>query len=146
MQGMIKAVIFDFFGVICTYVGFDNAVVLNEGLLNLLRQIKPHTKLAILSNASQDFIDEALKQNKATDLFDLVMTSSKSGFVKPQPEIFELTLKELGIDASEALFIDDSSSNVTAAKELGLIAVPYKGLENLEGEFKLRGINFDLKI
>lgn len=136
----MKAVIFDFFGVICTYVGFDNVVVLNRELLDIIKNIKPNYKIAILSNASQEMIEEALKQNGVRELFDAIITSSKTGLVKPQPEIFELALTELGVIAQEALFIDDSSSNVTAAKELGLNSILYKGLEDLQGEFKLKQI------
>jgi HAD superfamily hydrolase (TIGR01509 family) len=137
---MIQGIIFDFFGVICTYVGFDNVVVLNQELLDLIKKLRPKYKIGILSNAGQDFIEEALKQNGVSDLFDIIITSSKSGFVKPQPEIFELILEELKLEPNQALFIDDSSSNAQAAKELGLTSVLYKGLENLNGEFKLRGI------
>ncbi|MBX4188407.1 MAG: HAD-IA family hydrolase, partial [Candidatus Doudnabacteria bacterium] len=136
-----RALIFDFFGVICTYVGFDNVVVLNRELLDLIKKIKPNYKIAILSNAGQEFIEEALKQNGVMELFDIVMTSSKTGLVKPQPEIFELVLKELNVTPKEALFIDDSSSNAVAAKELGLYSVLYKGLDNLQGEFKLKNIS-----
>ncbi|HYC79848.1 MAG TPA: HAD-IA family hydrolase [Candidatus Binatia bacterium] len=136
----MKALIFDFFGVICTYVGFDNVVVLNQDLLDVIRRLKPDYKIAILSNASQDFIENALRQNGISDLFDVVVTSSKTGFVKPQPEIFEYILNELQVEPSQALFIDDSSSNVAAAKELGLISIAYKGLDNLSGEFKFKKI------
>jgi HAD superfamily hydrolase (TIGR01509 family) len=139
---MIKAIIFDFFGVVCTYVGFDNVVVLNRELLELIAAVKPKYKIAILSNASQELIEESLKQNSVSELFDVVITSSKSGFVKPQPEIFELTLTELGVTPKEALFIDDSTSNAAAAKELGLVSVHYKGIENLKGEFHLKKIEW----
>jgi HAD superfamily hydrolase (TIGR01509 family) len=136
----MKAIIFDFFGVICTYVGFDNVVILNRELLDKISKLKPDYKMAILSNASQEFIEKALEQNGVRNLFDVVVTSSKTGFVKPQPEIFEHTLNELQVQPEEALFIDDSSSNVTAAKEMGLNAISYKGLDNLGGEFKLKKI------
>jgi putative hydrolase of the HAD superfamily len=138
---MVKALIFDFFGVVCTYVGFDNVVVLNRELLDLLQSLKPKYKLAILSNASQDFIEEALRQNKVEAMFDVIITSSKTGLVKPQPEIFEKTLAELGVQGSEALFVDDSSSNANAAKELGLQSTLYKGLDNLKSELKSKGID-----
>ena len=38
---------------------------------------------------------------------------------KPGEQIFNLTLEKLGIDASEAVFIDDMCMNVEAAKSLG---------------------------
>lgn len=55
------------------------------------------------------------------DLFDVVVDSSEVGLRKPNPAIFELTLRELGIaDASSAVFLDDLQSNVDAARALGM--------------------------
>lgn len=54
------------------------------------------------------------------DLFDVWISSSIIGIRKPDRRIYELCLKDLGVEASEAAFLDDIDGNLKAAKELGL--------------------------
>jgi putative hydrolase of the HAD superfamily len=54
-------------------------------------------------------------------LFDVVIDSSEVGIRKPNPAIFELALRQLGIaDPSTAVFLDDLDSNIAAAEACGL--------------------------
>jgi 2-haloacid dehalogenase/putative hydrolase of the HAD superfamily len=39
--------------------------------------------------------------------------------MKPGPEIFQLVCERFGFAPAEALFIDDSATNIAAAKTLG---------------------------
>jgi len=45
------------------------------------------------------------------------------GRCKPAPEIYEHCLKQLGVAAEEALFLDDREANVRAAEALGMPAI-----------------------
>ncbi len=42
---------------------------------------------------------------------------------KPDPQIYELTLQQANKKANECLFIDDSISNISAAKEMGIESI-----------------------
>lgn len=57
------------------------------------------------------------------EMFDAVVISGEVGMRKPEPEIFAHTLDLLGVAAAEAVFVDDLSPNVDAARALGLVAV-----------------------
>lgn len=58
------------------------------------------------------------------EMFDVVVDSSAVGVRKPNPAIFELTLRELGVsDPAQAVFLDDLESNVAAARAYGLRAI-----------------------
>ena len=50
---------------------------------------------------------------------DEVMLSFEVGAAKPDPRIFEITLKRLGVDAAEALMVGDSEVKDGAAREVG---------------------------
>ena len=52
-------------------------------------------------------------------LQDIVVSGAEK-MVKPDPEIFHLTLRRMGApDPAEVLFIDDSAVNIAAADALG---------------------------
>ena len=53
-------------------------------------------------------------------LFDLVVESSIEGIRKPNPEIYTRTCDRLGVDCSDAIFLDDLGINLKPAKALGM--------------------------
>lgn len=75
-------------------------------------------------------------------LFDVVIDSSAVGVRKPNPAIFELALRELGVeDPTTAAFLDDLESNVAAAEAVGLHGIlvgdpPDAALDELDALLK----------
>jgi len=63
------------------------------------------------------------------------------GRIKPEPEIFGVCLKRLGLPAQEVLFLDDHPANAAAASRLGLQALEFRSpaqcARELEGRFEL---------
>lgn len=57
------------------------------------------------------------------DLFDDVVDSSDVGIRKPDARIFSLACERLGVEPSDAVFIDDHEGNVAGARAAGLRAV-----------------------
>ncbi|MEM7093932.1 MAG: HAD family phosphatase [Actinomycetota bacterium] len=73
------------------------------------------------------------------DLFDVVIDSSGVGCRKPEPEIYRLALDALGgIDASDALFVDDFEWNVTGAVQAGLVGLHCTGDIDLDSAVRNR--------
>ncbi|MEL0091903.1 MAG: HAD-IA family hydrolase, partial [Pseudomonadales bacterium] len=73
--------------------------------------------------------------------FDLVVESSELGIRKPDPRIYQHTCNLLGIDPSEALFIDDLGINLKPAKALGMRTIKVltedQALKELSSELDL---------
>lgn len=57
------------------------------------------------------------------DAFDVVIDSCEVGMRKPDPAIWHMTLDAMGVDAAEAVFLDDHPENVEAAKQLEIRSV-----------------------
>ena len=57
-----------------------------------------------------------------------VVESCVEGARKPELSIYQSTLERLGVEPSEAVFLDDIGSNLKTARELGIhtIKVPAK--------------------
>jgi putative hydrolase of the HAD superfamily len=57
------------------------------------------------------------------DLFDVVVESSQIGARKPERRFYEVTLERLGIEAPEAVFLDDLGVNLKPAREMGMTTI-----------------------
>lgn len=78
----------------------------------------------IITNNVAEFGDGWRGLIPVDELFDFVVDSSSVGVRKPDPRIFALALEQLdGIEARNAVFLDDYQANVDAARELGLQAI-----------------------
>lgn len=73
-------------------------------------------------------------------LFDEIVVSGEVGWVKPEREIFDLTLERTGLRAEECIFIDDHPPNVAAAAALGFHAIRFTSPEQLEEELRREGV------
>jgi epoxide hydrolase-like predicted phosphatase len=109
----------------------DEAV--NAGVLDLIHRLHGHYKLAVLSN-SPPGLAQWLADWEILDLFDVVVCSGDEGVVKPDPAIFELTLKRLDVVPEEAVFVDDYPGHVEAAQALGLHGIHFTTPEALAVE------------
>lgn len=74
--------------------------------------------------------------SKIIELFDLVIESSKVGYRKPDPEIYRITCRELGIEPSQAVYLDDLGINLKPARAMGMKTIkvtdPDAALRELE--------------
>jgi putative hydrolase of the HAD superfamily len=61
-----------------------------------------------------------------TDLFDVSVISGEVGLHKPQPEIFTLACDRLGLQPSEAVFVDDLRENCAGAEAVGMTAILHR--------------------
>ncbi len=55
--------------------------------------------------------------------FSQIIESSKVGLRKPDPRIYLLACKEMGVEPSEVVFLDDLGINLKPARELGMTTI-----------------------
>ena|SRR6266568_4687125 len=129
----IKAIVFDFYGVIFTPAGID------ETLLDFIRTLRRHYKVGILSN-SANTLRTFLQEHTAQDMFDAIVVSAETPYIKPQREIFELAAKKLAVQLDEVFFVDDSPANITAAQSYGMQGHVYTTMGELREALKKEGL------
>ncbi len=84
-------------------------------------------KLGMLSNGVREIVERIRADRDLPSLFDAVVISYEVGLAKPEPEIYRLTLSQLGVGPADALFVDDRAENVAMALELGMRALQFTG-------------------
>jgi 2-haloacid dehalogenase len=72
--------------------------------------------------------------------FDDTVVSGFEGVAKPDPRIFELLLNRFGLSAASTLFIDDSTKNVAAAREVGMQAIEFESPAALRAHLATAGL------
>ena len=73
-------------------------------------------------------------------LFDAQVFSHEVGTLKPDPRTYRAALGALGVQAAQALFIDDAPTNVRGALELGMVAYQFVGTDPLLSELCRLGL------
>jgi phosphoglycolate phosphatase len=93
--------------------------------LNALK--KQGVKQAIVTNKEEPYTSKILAQHNMQIFFDVVVAGNTLPFKKPNPEVIEHCLEVLGESKQNSLFVGDSETDVTTAKNAGVIcwAVPY---------------------
>ncbi|MDB5160875.1 MAG: HAD-superfamily hydrolase, subfamily variant 3 [Candidatus Saccharibacteria bacterium] len=179
---MIKAVIFDFFGVICSdeywnfvkedknadgdfnklsadlnlghisWRDFVSEVAKDTGqdiakvrqmyesqkvhpeMVAFIGKLHERYKTALISNASTEHLAPILEQGGLKKVFNEIIISSELGIAKPDPRIFQIALARLQVEPHEAVFIDDISRYIYAAKELGINTILYDNFGQMKTE------------
>jgi putative hydrolase of the HAD superfamily len=75
-------------------------------------------------------------------LFDAIVISGEVGLHKPGPEIFELTLTEIELEASDCVFVDDLRENIAGAEAVGITGILHRGPDSTLPELeRLLGVD-----
>jgi HAD superfamily hydrolase (TIGR01509 family) len=99
------------------------------GVLDYIHEAKRlGLKLAIASSSSHSWVDTHARRLGIFDYFDKVICADNVGVgrTKPNPDLFLLTLDQLGVRKHEAIVFEDSPNGVRAAQSAGIfvVAVP----------------------
>ena len=116
---------------------------LDQTLIELIGKLKNHYKTAIISNYTDELHNDLHNRFQISHLFDYIVVSAIEGVMKPDNRIFEITLKRLGIEPEESVFIDDSRVNIDASLALGIKSIHYTPETNLVTELNNLGIIYD---
>ena len=92
-----------------------------EPLLEFIQSLKPAYKIGALSDAWPDARTSNIRVTD--DIFDVIVYSAEEGLRKPDPEIYQRTLKRLDVKPEESIYIDDSPHKVEGAKQVGMRAL-----------------------
>ncbi len=121
----------------CWNRALDRQTILSERLFEALGE---RCKLAVVSNT--DPIHSELMEAEFAFLahFPVRVYSWRVGASKPSARIYETALKELGVEAPEAFYIDDIPEFVEAARRLGMDGCVFENPRQLGQELGRRGL------
>lgn len=105
----------------------DGALPLRPGVARLLHEAQDAgLRLAIASTTTADNVHALLTATlgpRGIDLFAVIACGDAVRAKKPAPDIYELTLRTLGVEAERAIAFEDSANGLRAARAAGVWTV-----------------------
>lgn len=111
---------------------YFDALEVNEPMIALMRKIRDRgLRTALLTNNIREWEPLWRAMLPVDEIFEVVVDSAFVGMRKPEPEIYELTIEQLGdgIVPADCLFVDDVEHNIEAARNLGMQTVHFQSNE-----------------
>lgn len=112
----------------------------NRSVFNLINNLKQYYKVALLSNTNTLHYEYLKKHFPVFNIFDKVFVSCELGLVKPDPLIYQKTLKALEVPAECVFYTDDRQELIKSARGLGLKAFVFNGVRQLKADFLSAGL------
>jgi putative hydrolase of the HAD superfamily len=109
--------------------------VIDRGIVEYLRSLRPRYFVGLISNAWPDLRDYIARQ-KFDDAFDHMVISGEEGVMKPEARIFQIALEQAGVRPSEAVFVDDFYENVEGSRAVGMHGIHFRDPEKAMQELK----------
>ena len=95
--------------------------------LQLLRRLNHAYRLGVVSNFYGN-VDVLCREAGLAESLDAILDSTQLGISKPDPEIFRIAVRKLGVSPEEAIFVGDSyERDMMPAKRLGMKTIWLKG-------------------
>ncbi len=113
----------------------------NEEVVTLVRRLKTHAAIALLTNNS-DLVKDGLENAypEILELFRPRLFSADLGVLKPDPRIYQIALNLLDSEPAEILFIDDAAEHVAGAQTMGLTTHHFRTAEILEKDLDSKAL------
>lgn len=99
-------------------------------------------KVYLLSNYGERNFKYAMENFRFIPYADGRVISYEIKSVKPEPEIYDYLIKKYNINPCEAVFLDDSTANLSAAKEFGFSTIHVTEVDKALEELKALGVKF----
>ncbi|MFD0622680.1 HAD family hydrolase [Streptomyces sanglieri] len=103
----------------------------DQEVVSLLTRVREVATVALVSNATTRLESDLARQG-LNNLADAVVNTSRIGIAKPDPRVCLIAAERVGASVHRCLFIDDTTANVIAAREVGMTALHYRQIEDLQ--------------
>lgn len=112
-----------------------------EGTLNILEELRDRdVPLYALTNWSAETFAPQPARFPFLSWFRGIVVSGKEKLIKPDPRIFNRLLDRYGVDAAEAVFVDDVAANAEAATEVGIHGIRFTSPDKLRRDLAALGL------
>jgi putative hydrolase of the HAD superfamily len=109
----------------------------------MLEGLAARYRLLLLSNTNAIHFEGLRETHSMLRHFHHLVLSYEVKAMKPQPRIFQAAIALAGCRPEECFYTDDIADYVAAAQNLGIDAVRFESLAQLQSELTARGIRWN---
>ena len=113
---------------------------LMPGARELAAAARSQVTIGCLSNTNALHAERHSREEAVYDLFDHRFLSHEIGLVKPDRDLYEHVIAQLGCPAAKVLFLDDNQITVDGARAAGLRSERARGLAEAQSALAGYGI------
>ena len=96
-------------------------------------------KVGLMTNIAGGLIERLIKEKLIPDInYTAIVDSSKVGFIKPDPKIYEIAESMAGVSASEILLVDDTRANLVPAQKAGWHVMWFDDYDSQDSAYQVR--------
>lgn len=103
----------------------DSCLTLDENFIEVAKELKDNYNLAILSNDVGEWSAYLRKKYKIDEIVEFSVISGDVKCRKPNVEIYQIAIKQTGVEARDCVFIDDRDKNLVPAIEQGMHSIKF---------------------
>jgi putative hydrolase of the HAD superfamily len=107
---------------------------------SLVERLAARYRVLLLSNTNAIHFEMIRRTYPVLRHFHELILSYEVKAMKPQPEIYRAAIERAGCPPEECFYTDDIADYVEAARRIGIDAVQFRGVGELEEEMRSRGI------
>ena len=120
------------------YRPFIDDMIIEPGLKDLLKELRPGFGLAVATNRANT-IGKVIEYNGLEGIFDIIVSSLDVKNPKPHPESLIKILEFFDITPLQAFYIGDSHIDYLTARAAGVVFIAYKNL-NLDADYHVNSM------
>lgn len=110
------------------------------GMEELLGELDGSLALGLLSDTDPLHWEHLTKTYSLLELFEHPTLSFQVEVMKPDPEIYLVAAKNVGVSPEQCLYIDDLQCNVEGARSVGMEGIRFEGATPLREQLVSRGL------
>lgn len=108
-------------------------VPVKEGALELFAYLKENNiKMALATSSSKEKLEMQLMIQNLKEIFDEIVCADDVKKSKPDPEIFLVSAKKLGMNTASCIVIEDSPAGIEAAYNAGIRSIHVEDLKKAD--------------
>lgn len=105
------------------YESIEHELQAVPGALDFVVWAKSCYRVALATSATPRNRDVALKMLGLGDCFEVIVDHGRHPRPKPDPDVFLMAMRDLGVQVGECWIIEDSLNGIVAAKAAGCVTV-----------------------
>jgi HAD superfamily hydrolase (TIGR01509 family) len=110
---------------------YGERAVLMEGFHDLLADLHDQDiPVALVTSSPHPWIDVVLDRFDLDGQFDAIVSAEDVDRGKPEPDVYERAVQELGATPEQSVAVEDSTTGATAARAAGVYCLGYTGVHD----------------
>lgn len=111
---------------------WEELFVLREEIVTVIRKIREHYDVALLSNAPMGVVEGLLDKYELWELFDKTVVSCNVKMAKPDKAIYKYCISLFEKQYDKVYMIDDNLVNLEDLPSIGITPIHFSSVKDLE--------------